>query len=100
MASQQSLIYKLQLALKQKGYIISISTYQFYSEQEDRYIKGYTLTRNGKTIYNSYSTIKIVKHLANILNIIKTLDSKQIHSKAIDTIINIRLEDLYNGKDN
>ena len=100
MANQQGLMYKLQLALKQKGYIITISTSQFYSGEQNRYIKRYMLKRNNKEIYSSYSSIKIIKHLATILSIIKTLDYKQINSKAIDTIVKIRLEDLYNGKDN
>lgn len=100
MAGLQSLIYKLQLALKQKGYIVTISTSQFYSEEQTRYIKRYMLNRNNKLIYSSYSTIKIVKYLANLLDIIKTLDSKQINSKAIDTIVKLKLEELYNGKNN
>ena len=89
MANQQALIYKLQLALKQKGYIISINTTQFYSGDRGRYIKGYILKRNYKIVYSSYSTIRIIRY------IVKTLNKQEIQSRRIDTIIEQRMEELY-----
>ena len=47
MADMSKLMYKLQTALKQKGYIIYINTQQFYSEEQDRLIKVYIL-KHGK----------------------------------------------------
>lgn len=95
MANQQALIYKLQLALKQKGYIISINTTQFYSGDRGRYIKGYILKRNYKIVYSSYSTIRIIRYLVNLLNIVKTLNTQEIQSRRIDTIIEQRMEEIY-----
>jgi hypothetical protein len=102
-AKQQQLIYKLQLALKQKGYILSINTNQFYSVDKGRYIKGYTLMRKGNRIYKSYSSIKIIKYLVNILDVLKPLTEKQIQSRKIDSIVMaemIRREELINAENN
>ena len=39
------LIYKLQLALKQKGVIVLINTIQVYSEEQKKYINVYKLIK-------------------------------------------------------
>ena len=36
-------MYKLQLALKQKGVLVYINTSQFYSKEQDRFIKMYRI---------------------------------------------------------
>ena len=60
------LIYKLQLALKQKGVIVLINTIQLYSEEQKKYIKVYKVTHNKKEILRTSSKIKVIKAL-NIL---------------------------------
>ena len=60
------LIYKLQLALKQKGVIVLINTIQVYSEEQKKYIKVYKVTHNKKELLRTSSKIKVIKAL-NIL---------------------------------
>ena len=60
------LIYKLQLALKQKGVIVLINTIQLYSEEQKKYIKVYKVTHNKKELLRTSSKIKVIKAL-NIL---------------------------------
>ena len=60
------LIYKLQLALKQKGVIVLINTIQVYSEEQKKYIKVYKVTHNKKELIRTSSKIKVIKAL-NIL---------------------------------
>ena len=50
MADLSNTLYKLQLALKQKGIIVLINTSQFYSEEQDRIIKMYIIKQNKKEI--------------------------------------------------
>lgn len=57
------LIYKLQLALKQKHIRIYINTYQFYSEQQDRYIKMYIVKNDKNKILETSSQIKVIQAL-------------------------------------
>lgn len=64
---EPGLMYKLQQALKHYGYIITISTHQFYSPEQDRLIKCYTIKRGKTELIKSCSMIKIVKYLATLL---------------------------------
>ena len=66
MADLSNTLYKLQLALKQKGIIVLINTSQFYSEEQDRIIKMYTITQNKKEIIKTSSIVKAVKALNNL----------------------------------
>lgn len=63
MANMSKLIYKLQLALKQKHIRIYINTYQFYSEQQDRYIKMYIVKNDKNKILETSSQIKVIQAL-------------------------------------
>ena len=63
MADLSKLMYKLQLALKQKGVLVYINTYQFYSEEQDRFIKMYKLVHNKKELINTASQIKATSEL-------------------------------------
>ena len=71
MADLSNTLYKLQLALKQKGIIVLINTYQFYSEEQDRIIKMYTITQNKKEIIKTSSIVKAVKALNNLWQEVK-----------------------------
>lgn len=62
------IIRKLQLALKNKGYIISISTNQFYSDSADRWIKIYIVRHGKEELIRTPSQLRIIKHLAAILS--------------------------------
>ena len=71
MADLSNILYKLQLALKQKGIIVLINTSQFYSEEQDRIIKMYTITQNKKEIIKTSSSVKAVKALNNLWQEVK-----------------------------
>lgn len=71
MADMSKLMYKLQTALKQKGYIIYINTKQFYSEEQDRLIKVYILKHGKDELLKTASQIKVVKALNEIWQEVK-----------------------------
>ena len=71
MADLSNTLNKLQLALKQKGIIVLINTSQFYSEEQDRIIKMYTITQNKKEIIKTSSIVKAIKALNNIWQEVK-----------------------------
>ena len=71
MADMSKLMYKLQTALKQKGYIIYINTQQFYSEEQDRLIKVYILKHGKDELLRTASQIKVVKALNEIWQEVK-----------------------------
>ena len=71
MADLSNTLYKLQLALKQKGIIVLINTSQFYSEEQDRIIKMYTITKNKKEIIKTSSIVKAIKALNNLWQEVK-----------------------------
>lgn len=71
MADLSNTLYKLQLALKQKGIIVLINTSQFYSEEQDRIIKMYTITQNKKEIIKTSSIVKAIKALNNLWQEVK-----------------------------
>lgn len=71
MADLSNTLYKLQLALKQKGIIVLINTSQFYSEEQDRIIKMYIIKQNKKEIIKTSSIVKAVKALNNLWQEVK-----------------------------
>lgn len=66
MADMSKLMYKLQTALKQKGYIIYINTQQFYSEEQNRLIKVYILKHGKNELLRTASQIKVINKLNEI----------------------------------
>jgi hypothetical protein len=71
MADLSKLMYKLQLALKQKGVLVYINTYQFYSAEQDRFIKMYKLVHNKKELINTASQIKATSELNRLWQEVK-----------------------------
>ena len=71
MADMSKLMYKLQTALKQKGYIIYINTQQFYSEEQDRLIKVYILKHGKEELLRKASQIKVINKLNEIWQEVK-----------------------------
>ena len=71
MADMSKLMYKLQTALKQKGYIIYINTKQFYSEEQDRLIKVYILKHGKDELLRTASQIKVINKLNEIWQEVK-----------------------------
>ena len=71
MADLSNTLYKLQLALKQKGIIVLINTSQFYSEEQDRIIKMYIIKQNKKEIIKTSSIVKAIKALNNLWQEVK-----------------------------
>lgn len=63
MADMSKLMFKLQTALKQKGVIVCINTNQFYSKEQDRFIKMYTVKHNNKEVIKTASQIKVINTL-------------------------------------
>lgn len=66
-----TIMYKLQLALKQKGVIVTINTNQFYSNEQDRFIKMYSIKKNKKNLINTASQIQAVKVLNELWQEVK-----------------------------
>lgn len=72
MADLSRLMYKIQLALKQRGIKVYINTSQFYSQEQDRYIKMYKiLDSKRKMIINTASQIKALNALNTIWQEVK-----------------------------
>ena len=71
MADLSNTLYKLQLALKQKGVLVYINTSQFYSKEQDRFIKMYRIVQNKKEVINTASQIKAVSELNRIWQEVK-----------------------------
>lgn len=71
MADLNKLMHKLQLALKQKGVLVYINTSQFYSKEQDRFIKMYRIVQNKKEVINTASQIKAVSELNRIWQEVK-----------------------------
>ena len=72
MADLSRLMYKIQLALKQKGIKVYINTSQFYSQEQDRYIKMYKiLDSKRKMIINTASQVKALNALNTIWQEVK-----------------------------
>ncbi len=63
MADMSKLMFKLQTALKQKGVIVCINTNQFYSKEQDRFIKMYIVKHNNKEVIKTASQIKVINTL-------------------------------------
>ena len=58
-----TIMHKLQRALKQKGIIICISTIQFYSKEQDRYIKVYQVRQGKDELLKTSSQIQVIRLL-------------------------------------
>lgn len=71
MADLSKLMYKLQTALKQKGVLVYINTYQFYSAEQDRFIKMYKLVHNKQELINTASQIKATSELNRLWQEVK-----------------------------
>ena len=66
-----TIMYKLQLALKQKGIIVTINTNQFYSNEQDRFIKMYTIKKNKKNLITTASQIQAIQVLNQLWQEVK-----------------------------
>ena len=77
MADLNKLMYKLQLALKQKGVLVYINTSQFYSKEQDRFIKMYRIVQNKKEVINTASQIKAVSELNRIWQEVKNAEGNK-----------------------
>ena len=72
MTDLSKLMYKIQIALKQKGIKVYINTSQFYSHEQDRYIKMYKiLDSKRKMIINTASQVKALNALNTIWQEVK-----------------------------
>ena len=66
-----TIMYKLQLALKQEGVIVTINTNQFYSNEQDRFIKMYTIKKNKKNLITTASQIQAIQVLNQLWQEVK-----------------------------
>ena len=71
MADLSKLMYKIQLALKQKGIKVYINTSQFSSQEQDRFIKMYRILYKKKQLINTASQIKVVRALNELWQEVK-----------------------------
>lgn len=71
MSDMSKLMYKLQTALKQKGVIVYINTSQFYSAEQDRFIKMYRVLYKKQQLINTASQIKVVRALNELWQEVK-----------------------------
>ncbi len=78
MPNYNSTIRKLQLALKQQGFIVSISYSQFYNQDKDCFVTMTSVRHKNKVLFRSGNKIVVIKNLAQILNIIRDIN-KQIN---------------------
>lgn len=69
-------IRKLQLALKQQGFIVSISYSQFYNQDKDCFVTMTSVRHKNKVLFRSGNKIVVIKNLAQILNIIKDINKQ------------------------
>ena len=64
-------MHKLQIALKQKGIIVCINTIQLYSQENDRIVKMYKLTKGKEILLQTTKQIKVVELLKNMWQEVK-----------------------------
>lgn len=76
MPNYNSTIRKLQLALKQQGFIVSISYSQFYNQDKDCFVTMTSVRHKNKVLFRSGNKIVVIKNLAQILNIIKDINKQ------------------------
>lgn len=88
MPNYNSTIRKLQLALKQQGFVVSISYTQFYNNDKDCFVTMTSVRHKNKVLFRSGNKVVVIKNLAQILNIIKDTNkqSNDTDSTLIDTI--------------
>ena len=72
-----TIMYKLQLALKQKGVIVTINTNQFYSNEQDRFIKMYSIKKNKKNLITTASQIQAIQVLNQLWQEVKNEKGKR-----------------------
>ena len=76
MPNYNSTIRKLQLALKQQGFIVSISYSQFYNQDKDCFVTMTSVRHRNKVLFRSGNKIVVIKNLAQILNIIRDINKQ------------------------
>lgn len=76
MSNYNSTIRKLQLALKQQGFIVSISYSQFYNQDKDCFVTMTSVRHKNKVLFRAGNKIVVIKNLAQILNIIKHINKQ------------------------
>ena len=76
MTNYNSTIRKLQLALKQQGFIVSISYSQFYNQDKDCFVTMTSVRHENKILFRASNKIVVIKNLAQILNIIKHINKQ------------------------
>lgn len=68
MANTKTIMYKLQKALQMHGVIVTISTNEFYSEEQERFIKCYNVKHGKNIIAKTCSQIEVIDALTKLLN--------------------------------
>lgn len=59
-------MYKLQKALQMRGVIVTISEHEFYSNDQERFIKKYIVRRGKDKIVESCSQLDVIHGLKKI----------------------------------
>lgn len=80
------ILYQLQTALANLGYVTKMTTSQFYSEERHRYLKYYVLRDNdGEILVKTYNTDIIVKFFADKLKELQETGEESVDSGEEDT---------------
>lgn len=93
MKSMATIMYQLQTALKVKGYIVTLSTTQFYSSEQDRFIKVYHLKKGRQEIVSTASQIVIIRCLKQILDCIVELEANRVPKQEWEAAVQENLSD-------
>ena len=76
MPNYNSTIRKLQLALKQQGFVVSISYTQFYNNDKDCFVTMTSVRHKNKVLFRSGNKVVVIKNLAQILNITRDINKQ------------------------
>ena len=82
MPNYNSTIRKLQLALKQQGFVVSISYTQFYNNDKNCFVTMTSVRHKNKVLFRSGNKVVVIKNLAQILNIIKDINKQTVFTSA------------------
>ena len=95
MKSLATIMYQLQTALKMKGFIVAINTTQFYSDQQDRFVKVYHVKHKREEIVSTASQIVVVRCLKQMLDCIRNLEATRVDRAEWEAAV---MKDIRNNK--
>ena len=89
-----TIIYQLQTALKIKGFIVAVNTTQFFSAEQDRFIKVYHVKHKREEIVSTASQIIVIRCLKQMLDCIRNLEATRVDRAEWEAAV---IEDIRNN---